>query len=213
MIGRHLSVVAALTFLTGCRDSDISTPNDRRPHGDDATIRHDTAGSTHQGTSILTAFVKRTPDTLISTGSGECEATELWVENGKTRELLVRGRADDDITKTIAEISDPKFDPEMRTLYFVSAAWATSGSIQKVDLKSKKISYLIDGNGVEVIFSGPNKGRLIVDRALIKHDENGESTGRNSYLWLVSPEGKPMYEIGTPGSITANLFSEQNPTR
>ena len=146
--------------------------------------------------------VRETPDAMVWTGSGQCQASELCLINPKTNrsELLVRGREDPDITKTIASIASPAFSTDRRFVYFVSEAWATSGSIQRVEIATKKVSFLIDGCALEVIKSGIFEGFLLVDRYLI------EDNGRDSYVWLVSPDGKPRMQIGQSDGEAVGAF-------
>ena len=159
------------------------------------------ASSCKREGSQLEAYVVPTPDVMVGTGCGDLQATELWVLNRETkqREFVLRGRGDADIEKIIADISDPVFSLDWKSIYFASAAWAVSGSIQKVDLKTKQVVFIIDGNSVDMIPRGKHKGMLLVDRALIKFGKAGESLGRDSYLWLVSANGKPLFEIGLSG--------------
>ena len=143
-------------------------------------------------------YVQPTPNLVVSTGCGDCEATELWLvrREGEAPERLVVGHDDDDIEKVIADISDPVFSLDSRHIYFRSAAWAVSGSIQRVDTRTHEVKFIVDGNSVEVIPSGPHRGDLLVVREIIRFDAHGESLGRESYLWLVSTTGQPRREIG-----------------
>ncbi len=154
------------------------------------------------------AWVQDTPAQLVSTGCGDSNATELWVIRERKGQpvLLVRGRANADITKTIADIRRPCFSLDGRLLYFVSAAWATSGSIQCVEICTGKVKFISDGNSVEVVRRGPHAGKLLVSRSLIKMNKNGESLGRDSYAWLVSGGGRPIAEIGLDGSQRVEEF-------
>jgi hypothetical protein len=120
--------------------------------------------------------------------------------------LLVRGRANADITKTIADIRRPCFSLDGRLLYFVSGAWATSGSSQCVDICTGKVKFISDGNSVAVVRRGPHAGKLLVSRSLIKMNKNGESLGRDSYAWLVTADGLPVIEIGPDGSTPVEAF-------
>jgi hypothetical protein len=143
-------------------------------------------------------WVKDTPTQQVETGSGEIPATELWIKkepNGEPR-LLVKGRYDPDIKKTIAGISNPCFSVDRKNIYFVSEAWATSGSIQRVAVDGGAVNFVIDGNSVDVIQRGHYSGKLLVERALLKSDKNGETLGREMYLWLVDVDGRPIKEIG-----------------
>ena len=157
---------------------------------------------------VMEAIVMPTPHILVGTGCGDIEATELWLIDRETgqREFVLRGREDADLKKTIADIAGPVFSLDRKSIYFVSAAWATSGSIQRVDLNTKQVVFVIDGNSVDIITDGIYKGMLLVDRALIKFDKNGESLGRDSYLWLVSADGKPVREIGQTDEADAVKF-------
>jgi len=143
-------------------------------------------------------WVKDTPNEMVSTGCGGTPATELWIQempNGRPR-LLIRGHEDSKIEKTVAGIHDPCFSSDQKRIYFLSAAWATSDSVQCIDLSSGKVRFVIDGFSVEEIVQGKFKGKLLVVRALIKFDKNGESLGRDDYLWLVKADGTPIREIG-----------------
>jgi hypothetical protein len=153
-------------------------------------------------------WVKDTPTQLVEAGWGECPATELWVKkepNGEP-ELLVKGRYDPDIKKTIAGISNPRFSVDRKLIYFVSEAWATSGSIQCVAIDGGALNFVIDGNSVDVIERGRYAGKLLVERALIKSDKNGETLGRQLYLWLVDADGRPIKEIGLADEKTSIEF-------
>lgn len=146
--------------------------------------------------------VRETPGMMVSTGLGDFQATELWLTatDKNTAELIVRGREDPDIQKTIANITDPALSADNRFIYFLSEAWATSGSLQKVEIATKKASFVIDACGFEIIKTGIFEGLLLVDRHLI------EDNGRDSYLWLVSPDGKPIRQIGQFESDAVHEF-------
>lgn len=159
----------------------------------------------------LVAFVRDTHDVLVSTGAGNENATELWLVNIDTKQtdLLIKGKDDPQIKRTLAGFKSPHFSPDSRSIYFISAAWATSDSIQKISLDTKKVQFMIDGVTIAVIPKGKYSGFLLVDRALIKFDKNGDSLGRDMYLWLVSPDGKPIKEIGQAEGKAASNFREK----
>jgi len=155
------------------------------------------------------AFVRDTPGVLVTAGVGDINATELWLLNVSTRkaELLVRGKSGPEMEKTIAGIASPRFSLDGRTIYFLSFAWVTSGSIQMVSVKTKKLRFITDGVALDVIYkAGEYRGFLLIDRALIKSDSNGNSLGRDVYLWLYSPDGKPVREIGQTDGEAAEKF-------
>lgn len=158
------------------------------------------------------AFVRDTPGVLVGAGSGDQNATELWLVNVDTKQavLLAEGKEDPQIEKTLAGFRSPCFSPDGRSIYFISAAWATSDAIQKISLDTKRVRFMTDGIALEVIPKGEYGGFLLVERALIKFDKNGDSLGRDVYLWLVSPDGKPVREIGQAESKAASDFREEH---
>ncbi|GAB6140505.1 hypothetical protein JCM14076_12340 [Methylosoma difficile] len=179
------------------------------------TSGQDYAPSLSQNGKLI-AFVRDTLNLFVSTGSGDVSATELWLLNLETQkaDLLVRGKEDAQIEKTLAGFESPRFSPDNRSIYFISAAWATSGSIQKIELDTKKIQFLTDGVTLEVISNkGEYNGFLLVDKALIKLDKDGDSLGRDLYLWLISPNGNPLKEIGQGESKEALEFRKNAQNR
>lgn len=156
--------------------------------------------------------VRPTPQLLVGTGAGDCEATELWLVDraAGTERLLVRGRDDRDPAHIIADISRPVFSPDGTSVYFLSAAYAVTGTVKRVDLATGAVTNLIDGTAFEVIPRGPYAGHLLVERALIKRDAAGNSLGRDGYTWLVSADGRPLREIGPTGGPEDARFKAQN---
>ena len=142
--------------------------------------------------------VRETPDIMVE----GVQATELWLTtpDKSTPELIVRGHADPDMEKIICNITDPALSPDNRFIYFLSDAWVVSGSLQKVEISTKNVSFVIDACGFEIIKTGIFEGLLLVDRHLI------EDKGRASYLWLVSPDGKLRMQIGEFESDAAHEF-------
>src|ERR1022692_807498 len=82
----------------------------------------------------IVAVVRSTPNFIVAGGCGECEATELWLLNEETNhaELLVRGAYNADMTKFIGDIRNPVFSQDRRVIYFMSEAWAVSGSVHMI---------------------------------------------------------------------------------
>ena len=110
--------------------------------------------------------------------------------------MLLRGHDAPDAKNIVAEITSPVLSLDGDYAYFVSAAFATSDAIHRLNLRDGTETFLIDGDTLAIIPTGPQRGLLLVDRALIKLDASGESLGRAKYLWLVSPDGSPLREIG-----------------
>ena len=149
------------------------------------------------------AEVRPTPGRNVETGAGTAQATELWLIEGRSNKerLLLRGRASPDVKKILAEFSSPCFSQDERYLYFGSAALATEGSIQRLDLSNGSVRFLLFGDGVDTILRGKERGSLFVLRALIEG-----SRGRREYAWVVSPAGRPIREIGEADGRAARAY-------
>jgi dipeptidyl aminopeptidase/acylaminoacyl peptidase len=149
----------------------------------------------------LVAFVRGTPDKIISTAAGDVEATELWLVgvDGKKPVMLLRGRESQDPKQVIAGILGGQFSPEGHRLYFVCSAWATSGAVHVVDLGTKKERFFTDGSGLAVVPNGDYKGSLLIQKH--KYFIGG---GTYDWYWLVRPDGK---EEGPVGETTDNFKS------
>jgi len=162
------------------------------------------------GKSIV--FVRDTPGELVDAAAGRINATELWLMNISTRkaDLLIKGKDDPDRKRTLAGFHHPIFSPDNHSVYFISEAWVVSGAIHKILLNTKEVDFLIDGASFGVISVGRYSGYVLVHRNLVKFDKNGDSLGRDSYLFLVSPDGKPVKEIGQSDSKAAREFWKRN---
>lgn len=149
----------------------------------------------------LVAFVRATPDKIVATGSGDVEATELWLvgSDGRKPVLLVSGRESQDMKQVIGGILGAQFSPDSKRLYFVCSAWAASGAVHVIDLATKKERFFTDGSGLEVVPNGDYKGALLIQKH--KYFLGG---GAYDWFWLVRPDGK---EEGPVGETTDNFKS------
>jgi len=146
-------------------------------------------------------FVRATPGQLVATGSGEEEAIELWLieTNGKNATLLVRGASHPQPENVLAGMQAPQFAPDGKRIFFLSAAWATSGAVHTVDPMTKKVAFVCAGNDLEVIRRGEYRGHLIVQQH--RYFLGG---GSFDWHWLLKPDGK---EVGPIGEET-QMFKE-----
>jgi hypothetical protein len=114
----------------------------------------------------LVAYVHSVSGKAIETGAGEGGLTELWIahpDNART-EKLVSPRSAEDMSNVIAGITDIQFSGDSRTIFFSSKAWATSGAVHKVNVVSKKESFVTPGNSLKLIRKGKYKGLLKVNQ-------------------------------------------------
>ena len=144
-------------------------------------------------------FVRATPGRTISTGSGDEEATELCLvdPDGKNLAVLVRGKDDEEVSKVLANFQTPRFSPDGKTIYFVSAAWATSGSVQACDRATKTVRFVCAGSVLEVVPNGEYAGDLLVEQH--RYFLGG---GSYDWFWLMRPDGK---EVGVVGETTEDF--------
>ena len=97
---------------------------------------------------------------------------------------------------TLCDMCCLRFSLGGHWLYFSSGAWCVSNAIHRICLETGSQEFVIDGLGVRVIPTGKDAGKLLVTRALIKYDKQGESLGRDVYLCLVHLDGTNIREIG-----------------
>jgi dipeptidyl aminopeptidase/acylaminoacyl peptidase len=175
-------------------------------------IRKPLTGSGHDSAPALSpdgkfvVFVRDTPDKIVATGSGDVAATELWIigSDGSKPSILVRGKESTDPKQVIGGIAGAQFSPDGHRVYFVSAAWATSGAIHVLELASRKEHFFTDGSGLEFVSSGDYKGCLLIQKH--KYFIGG---GAYDWFWLIKPDGK---EVGPVGEDTENFHSSYENT-
>jgi len=138
-------------------------------------------------------FVRRTPQKKVMTGAGEASADQLWTVNldGTSPRMLIEGHEGTSPKSTLAALDTPMFSPDGRTVYFTSAAWATSGSIHAVAAAGGKERFVTDGNALTVVQSGQYAGSLIVS----KH-KYWLAGGSYNWFWLVAPSGEEKGAVG-----------------
>jgi hypothetical protein len=143
-----------------------------------------------------TFLIKDTGKPLsMGSGNGDDTNNELWLVNDATGEkrLLVGCRDAKEMENEICDIQNPQLSPDKSNVYFESSAWATSGAIHVVDLKSGNEKFLCPGNGLQVIDSGKYKGDIITN--MHKYNK-GDEGGSYDHFFVVDPTGKEMKDLG-----------------
>ena len=144
-------------------------------------------------------FVRSAPDKTIPTGSGDVDAAELWQirADGSEPILLVKPRVAEDVKEGIDGFSSLQFSTDGRQVFFVTAAYATSGAVHVVDTTKRKEHFVMAGNSVEVVPSGDYRDCLLVEQH--RYFIGG---GSYDWIWLFKPDGK---EVGPVGEDAENF--------
>lgn len=115
--------------------------------------------------------------------------TELWLMDvtGQNARSVVQTHEHEDVKQNLSELNNPLFSLDGKSVYFLSAAWATSNAVHQLDLTSNKQRFITDGNSLELVPAGKYRGYLIVSQH--RYHKNG---GSYEAFWLISPKGKAI---------------------
>ena len=114
---------------------------------------------------------------------------QITVQNtisGK-QEILLTAAPDADPKKTLYGFTRLKLSQDAKTLYFETAAWATSAAIHALDIASHQQRYVTDGSLICIVGNGKYKGDLIVQQH--RYFVQG---GAYDYLYLFDSAGKKL---------------------
>jgi hypothetical protein len=172
----------------------------------DAGVEKQLTSSGHDSNPVLDpagqwiVFVRETSKKAVASGAGEHPATELWQvrADGKEPLMLLAARESDKMESLVATFDEVQFSSDGRLVYFVTAAWATSGAVHVVDTTNRKERFVIAGNGLQTIPSGEYRDHLLVS-------QHRYFLGGGSYDWyyLFTAAGK---EVGVVGESTENFI-------
>ncbi len=146
-------------------------------------------------------YVRRVAGKPIPTGSGNILPTELRLMDvdGTHDTLLVRNAEGEKPEDILADFASPTFSTDGRTIYFSSAAWATSGAIHAYDTTMKTVRFVLAGNNPQVVPAGDYKDDLLVQQH--RYFLGG---GSFDWYWLFDPKPNGE-EIGPVGGNTKNF--------
>lgn len=143
------------------------------------------------------AYVRGSDET-VPAGNGEVSADVIWMgtTEKKTAYPLFRRGATMKSGQPIGDIylggiSGLQFSDDNKEIYFLNAAFAVSYAVLAIDIKTRKIRYVIDGSTLELIRTGKWKGKLVVSRHKYKPNGGGAYEAR----CLVTPEGKEIKQL------------------
>lgn len=133
---------------------------------------------------------------------------EIWLYDFSTKKekLLVKNNFEcDKPKKQIVDPHDLLFSQDNKMLYFMTAAWTTSGAIHGVRVDNGKQRFIVDANEMKIVSKGDYKGYLIVNQH--RYFIGG---GSYDWYWLVSPEGKEEGPLGPDVTQDQMKFIELN---
>lgn len=133
---------------------------------------------------------------------------DLWVIHLQTHEAvrLVKGKAEGDgkPEDDLADIHRPRFSPDSKTIYFMTAGWATSGAIHAVPATGGAQRFLTHGNSVDVVSQGKYKGALLVTQHRYM-----DPVGSWNPAVLVTPSGKQIKVVGERRDALQSVEAER----
>ena len=112
----------------------------------------------------------------------------ISLDQNKTFNVLLSSHPSDDPENNLTGFKKLTLSPDSKTLYFQADAWAVSDAVHALNLTTKKVSYVTDGEIACVILGGEYQGHLVVEQH--RYFVQG---GSYDNLWLYDPKGK---EIG-----------------
>jgi hypothetical protein len=141
----------------------------------------------------------------------------IWVadSDGSREELVLQGGPCPDLIMTdvaahfpreLEGISSAQFDPDGRQVYFLASAWESSGAIYVLDLESRRVRFLTDGNAFVVLHGDPYRGHLLVN----KHRYHGPPVfGAYDHYWRISASGEEAGDAGADlAGALASLYGD-----
>jgi hypothetical protein len=87
----------------------------------------------------------------------------------------------------LTDFSNIELSPDGNIIYFQTSAWATSDAIHSINLKTKKVTYITNGDLDCIILGGEYQGDLVVQQH--RYFVQG---GGYDFLWLFNPNGKEL---------------------
>src|SRR3990167_5779462 len=119
---------------------------------------------------------------------------EIWIYSFSTKKekrLVENNFECDKPKKQILDPHDLFFSPDSKMVYFLTAAWVTSGAIHAADINGKRVRFVTDGNEFHIVQSGLYKGDLIVNQHRYRF-KGDTPLGSYDWDWLFTPTGKQI---------------------
>lgn len=149
------------------------------------------------------ALVRLDKAPKVETPTGEGDPTSLWImpaRGGAPLRRLTRprgavGDCPAACRRMLADLETPVWSLDGGFVYVLGAGWVTSGGVHQVDVRTGSERFVIDGNSLRVIRTGPYRGMLLVGR----HKYRGPpELGSYDPVDVVRPDGEVVLTV--PGS-------------
>lgn len=121
--------------------------------------------------------------------------SELWLGdcNGMPARRLLASKTDKAPERNLASVNNPTFSLDGGFVYLMAQAWTTSDAVHQVRIADGREKFVIDGNSLSVLRTGPYRGYLLVQRH--KYHDGG---GAYDPTVVVRPDGHAMLQV--PGT-------------
>jgi hypothetical protein len=146
----------------------------------------------------------------------DCSATgdqakpvELWSVNsdGSNARPLLQIHGGTDIRTVVCDFTDKQFNSTGTLLYFATPAWATSGAIHVLDMRSGREHLFVDGDGLHVLAAC--RDPKYRDDIVISQHRYFVFSGSFDWSWLYTPAAREVGPLGD-GDIAAAIADACN---
>lgn len=130
--------------------------------------------------------------------NSDAASRTLWVSDfARPPRKLLEPTASSDPKSNLLSLEHPVWSLDGGYVYVLADAWVTSSAVHQVNVKTGAERFVIDGNSLRVIRTGPYRGMLLVGR----HKYHpAPQLGSYDPVDVVRPDGKVILTV--PGSET-----------
>lgn len=159
----------------------------------------------------MIAFVRRNPgvydenNEILLTDNSEIWLYDLTNDKNTCIILPVNDEAGIKSENILTNFNNLVFSNDGQKLFFITAAWVTSGAIHEYDIVNKNQRYLFPGNSLYIIPQGKFKDYFIVNQ-----HRYYQAGGSYDYYWLFDKNGNEIREIGESEANVQSFLKEYN---
>ena len=144
-----------------------------------------------------------------SAGGDQAKPVALWSVNsdGSNAHPLLQIHGGQDIRTVVCAFADKQFNSNGTLLYFSTPAWATSGAIHVLDMRSGQEHLFVDGDGLHVLAAC--RDPKYRDDIVISQHRYFVFSGSFDWSWLYTPAAREVGPLGD-GDIAAAIADACN---